>query len=37
LTSCRFHRLREAAPKPLGSLTSRPDREFVLRVEYRQP
>ena len=37
LTSCRFYRLHAGAPKPLGSLTSRPDREFILRVEYRQP
>jgi len=37
LTRCRFGRLQEEAPKPLGSLTSRPDREFVLRVEYREP
>lgn len=36
LTACRFTRLPLAAPKPLGSLTSRPDREFVLRLEPRQ-
>jgi cytochrome P450 len=37
LTRCRFVRLAEPAPSPLGSLTSRPDREFRLRVEYREP
>jgi cytochrome P450 len=37
LTQCRFLPLAEAAPSPLGSLTSRPDREFRLRVEYREP
>jgi len=37
LTSCRFYRLHAGTPKPLGSLTSRPDREFILRVEYRRP
>ena len=36
LSRCRFSRLDAQAPRPLGSLTSRPDREFVLRVEHRQ-
>jgi cytochrome P450 len=37
LSRCRFLRLAEEAPRPLGSLTSRPDREFRLRVDYREP
>jgi cytochrome P450 len=36
LSRCRFSRLDAQVPRPLGSLTSRPDREFVLRVEHRQ-
>lgn len=32
LAGCRFSRIRGRRPEPLGSLTSRPDRDFKLRV-----
>lgn len=32
LRGCRFSRTRGRRPQPLGSLTSRPDRDFKLRV-----
>jgi hypothetical protein len=36
LSRCRFRLAMNSEPKPLGSLTSRPDREILLRVEPRE-